>query len=525
MRKIEDLDLGFSDAQNYCARESKEMFNEIFVKNSFLQDLLKPTKYFLVGEKGTGKTAYATFLSNGEYINNRSILKFISSTDYEKFYTLKNLKHIYLADYCEIWKVIIMLILSKSVTENDKAISIFNRCNLDQLNQAIDEYYLNAFSPEIITALKFIDRSELAARIISKYVEAGGTAESKQEFTEERFQMNLFYINKKFSDCLASLKLSKNVTLYIDGIDIRPSVIPFSDYIDCIRGLSNACWSLNNDLFRNVRDSKGRFKVVLLLRPDIFNSLEMQNATNKLVDNSVYLDWNTTYVEYRNSPLYAMAEKLLNYNQSEMITDCWGKYFSWKLPTTSQTRRYDTAFMEFLRISLSRPRDIQRILSILHEKMKNNGRGKYEFFDVVTYRSDAYQNAYSEYFLSSLKDQLSFYYSESDYKHFRKFFEFFENSDFTYNEYLVKYNKFIEYILNNAQEIPQFVETPKDFMQFLYDCNVIATIENKNNGGQFFHFSYREKSPTNICPEVIYNENATYKFHYGLYKKAKFGRF
>ena len=60
-----------------------------FCKNSYLEDLLQPHIYFLLGEKGTGKTAYATFLSNSEYKNNKSILKYINGTDYEKFYELK----------------------------------------------------------------------------------------------------------------------------------------------------------------------------------------------------------------------------------------------------------------------------------------------------------------------------------------------------------------------------------------------------------------------------------------------------
>ena len=82
--------------------------------------------------------------------------------------------------------------------------------------------------------------------------------------------------------------------MFIDGINIRPDTIPYADYIDCIRGLANAAWTLNTGLFSDVKDSKGQFKVVLLLRPDIFNSLNLQNATNKLLDNSVFLDWRTT---------------------------------------------------------------------------------------------------------------------------------------------------------------------------------------------------------------------------------------
>lgn len=524
IKPITALNLGFSDAQNYIQRGNKQMLSEVFVKNAYLEKLLRPNVYYLIGEKGTGKTAYAAFLSNNEYKNNKSILKYISGTDYEKFYELKKRNRIDISGYVDIWKTILLLLLAKSVTDNDKLVSIFNKNNLSELMQAIDEYYNRAFAPEIVSALKIVDNSEIAAKLICKYAEIGGSTGNTIEFSEQRLQMNLFYICKKFSECLGSLKLSKNLTLYIDGIDVRPNQIPYDEYLECIRGLTTACWTLNTELFANVRDSKGQFKVVLLLRPDIFNSLNLQNATNKLADNAVYLDWRTTYTDYPTSNLYKMANKLLAYSQDSKDTDgIWEQYFDWKLPTSNfDKREYDTAFMEFLKISLSRPRDIQRILSLIQEIMREQDLGNEQKFSYDIYNSDRFQNVYSEYFLSSLKDQLSFYYSEEDYKHFRKFFDFFNDPQFTYEQYQIAYNRYVDYILMNAKEIPQFVEDPKKFMQLLYDSNVITAIE---EGGRYFHFSYREKSPSNIAPEVPYENDMEYRFHYGLYKKAKMGRY
>ena len=73
LKPVQDLNLGFSDAQNYTQRGNKQMLSEVFVKNSYLAKLLQPHVYYLIGEKGTGKTAYAAFLSNAEYEGNKSI--------------------------------------------------------------------------------------------------------------------------------------------------------------------------------------------------------------------------------------------------------------------------------------------------------------------------------------------------------------------------------------------------------------------------------------------------------------------
>ena len=500
------------------------MFSEVFVKNSYLEDLIKMHVYFLVGEKGTGKTAYATFLSNFEYKGNKSILSFINTTDYEKFYELKKKGRIDVSGYVDIWKTILLLLIAKSVTEADRIPNMFRKSSFNMLMEAIDEYYDNAFSPEIINAFKIVDNSELAAKLICKYAEVGGKEDSTLEFSEQRLQMNLYYICQMFAEGIKGLKLKKDITLYIDGIDVRPGQIPYEDYLECIKGLANATWILNTDLFANIRDTKGQFRIVLLLRPDIFNSLNLQNATNKLADNSVYLEWRTTYANYKNSSLYQMGNKLLSYDQDIAINfDIWEQYFDWKLSSTNpEEREYDTAFMEFLKISLSRPRDIQRILKLLQDIMKQEGTLSYTSFDVKAYQSDTFQNAYSEYFLSSLKDQLAFYYSEDDYQHFKKFFDFFSRPTFSYAEYYASYEKYTDYIIENAKDIPKFVEDPIAFLQLLYDSNVIAVIENSTG---YYHFSYREKNPTNISPKVVCSPDVTYRFHYGLYKKTNMGRY
>ena len=152
LKSIESLNLGFSDAQNYSQRGNKQMLSKVFVKNDYLRKLLEPNVYYLIGEKGTGKTAYAVFLSNSEYKNNKSVLKYISGTDYEKFYELKKRKQIDLSGYVDIWKTILLLLLAKSVTDNDRVVSVFNKSNLSELMQAIDEYYNRAFAPEIVNA-------------------------------------------------------------------------------------------------------------------------------------------------------------------------------------------------------------------------------------------------------------------------------------------------------------------------------------------------------------------------------------
>ncbi len=113
MKLTRELELGYSDAENYRRKENKTLFNKVFIRNQFLDALCRPAISFLIGEKGAGKTAYALHLANNNYQNHFALLRYIRETDYRKFISLKQDNHLGLSDYSSIWKVICCLLLSR----------------------------------------------------------------------------------------------------------------------------------------------------------------------------------------------------------------------------------------------------------------------------------------------------------------------------------------------------------------------------------------------------------------------------
>jgi hypothetical protein len=199
MIQIPKLELGFNDAENYQRRENKDLFNKIFVKNIFLDQLLELGRFFLIGEKGTGKTAYAVFLSINEYQNTIAELKYIRETDYHKFVTMKNEKQLQLSDYSCIWKVIILLLLAKSIKPQELNHHPFSKSKkIKALLSAIDDYYNNAFAPEILHVLNWIENSKVAAELITKYLKMGGEETLTKKIEESKFQVNLLYIQNHY---------------------------------------------------------------------------------------------------------------------------------------------------------------------------------------------------------------------------------------------------------------------------------------------------------------------------------------
>lgn len=526
MKKVHELNFGFADAENYKRRENKDLFNQVFIKNEYLEKLCDYSTSFLIGDKGTGKTAYAVYLSNNDYKGISSEIKYLRETDYQTFIALKSDNQLKLSDYAQIWKISLFLLLSNKIKNTEK--SWFKFLKFKALNESIDEYYNNAFSPEILQTLNFVENSQQSAELMyEKFAKVSGGTSTSKSYTANKFQMNLMFILRKFEEAISQIRLEKDYILFIDGIDIRPSGIPYDDYLECIKGLANAIWSLNNDFFPTIKGGKGRCRIVLLVRPDIYNSLDLQNQNSKIKDNSVYLDWQTVYSNYRNSNIFKVADKLLSTQQPtpQEFGFCWNYYFSWDAKNVDNLSESNqpTSFINFLRLSYHRPRDIITLLKTLQEKTPNNDSKKVSFSQ-LDFDSKDFQRDYSNYLLGELKDQLMFYYKEDDYNLFLKFFEYLNGKHrFNHQEYLVAYDRTIEFIKSSDTHIPKFMNTSNDFLQFLYELNVLCFIEKTLEGGKLhIHWCFKDRNYSNISPKV--KLDVEYEVFYGLRKALNLGK-
>lgn len=524
MKLVKDLELGYADAENYKRRENKDLLNRVFIRDSHLDELCQPNVSFLIGEKGTGKTAYSIYLSNNEYKNTTASIRYVRETEYQKFISLKREKHLALSDFSSIWKVILYLLVAKQLKEKEGVLSqLLNYTKFAALDAAIDEYYASAFSPEIIQALSFVQESKLAAELLYKH--AALKSENKQAiaFSESRFQVNLFYIQKQFEEAFSQVRLAKNHIVFIDGIDIRPSSIPYEEYLECIKGLANAVWEMNNDFFPSIKGGGGRIKAVPLIRPDIFESLGLQNQNTKIRDNSVFLDWRTEYNAHRKSQLFEVVDHMLSVQQDPPCEKgvAWDSYFPWNSPNVYEQYSTPTSFINFLRWSYYRPRDIVTMLELLRSNASANP-AKTSFL-LSDFEDPHFQREYSNYLLGEVKDHLSFYYGADHYEIFLKFFEYLSGRDsFSYDLYISAFAKLKEHIKSISAGVPRFMATPNDFLQFLFDLNVICYIEHTEDNKPFIHWCFRDRSYANISPKV--KTGVEYQVFYGLAKALNVGK-
>lgn len=527
MKNFIDLNLGFNDAKNYRERNNKEMLKKFFYKDDQLTHLLKPSTYFLLGDKGTGKTAYSVFLANNAYHDFFSSIYDIQETEYLKFIKLKQLHKLDLSDYSNIWKVLLLVLMSQQIKKGEDWTSLLkNYRDFDTLNELINQFYDNGFSPEIEKVITIVEDYKKSVSCFGKLgtesngngVDFGVSDNESRQVTNVTFQMNLLLLEKRFMDAIDSLRLQKNHIIFIDGIDLRPHNIAYEDYLECVKGLASAVWHLNTTFFANIKDSRGRLRVLLLLRPDIFAQLGLHNANNIVRDNSVLLDWKTYYPQHRQSSIFKLIDRMLSVQQDEKINegDSWDYYFPYKNRTTSTDREPDSSFVLLLRRTTFRPREIISFMKIAQDYVRKHYPNTNHVLTYQDYQNKELQESYSKYLLGEIQDYLAFYHTQEDYEIFLTFFRFLKGrAEFNYKEYCHAYKQFAALIKSKEQEMPKQFDNCNNFLQFLYDMNVICYIYETEEYTQDFHWSYRDKDYSNVNPKVE-TIDVKYRVHYGL---------
>lgn len=117
------------------------------------------------------------------------------------------------------------------------------------------------------------------------------------------------------------------------------------------------------------------------------------------------------------------------------------------------------------------------------------------------------------------------HYSEKEYELFLKFFEYLNGkASFCYDEYIAAFNDYADYIEANCDlaELPEQFNSSSNFLQFLYDLNVICYISITESDDNHIHWAYRDKNYSNVYPKV--REGQQYKIHYGLQKAFDTGK-
>ncbi|XQA65507.1 P-loop ATPase, Sll1717 family [Xanthomonas sacchari] len=499
-KKISALRDPFNDAVNYRSRQEKEFFNQIFLRTDDLFQSLRSSVFFLIGEKGSGKTAYASYLENNEIEENRCKLSTMTESQYKRFMQMKRSGKLDYSDYANIWRPMLLAMMAQAIIIKSKGFIQGITGKFDAIENQVKSFNRETLNPEVEVAF------ELVTQATDKFMagnEKAAKVESSDQLTSSDkstiIKHHLLEKETNLKEAISDLKLKKNHILFIDGIDYRPEDVPYVDYLACIKGLGEASWQLNSEFFSNIRDSPGRIKIVLLVRPDVFHSLNLYNSNSKLRDNSVLLDWSTTESELRQSKLYEAADLYFSKQQS------------FKSSALSAADHYLSAstsneiFKQFLRRSFQKPRDLLTLIRLIKEvSTKRLQRGNEDRFSSDVMRNPAFTREYADYMLGEVKNYAAFYMPASDFVKYMKFFQYMDGkAEFKFADFSAAFERFRGWINGEELSATEYIRDPEALLQLFYDVNIIGYREEVGQEGErHYHFAYRERTLTNVAPQI-----------------------
>lgn len=523
-RKCSELEFGFIDAQAYLRNPNhplSEFFRKSFYKSNHLERAVNPDVYFLLGEKGTGKTAYAvyaTLFMKGEY---NAACEYFDTNDFTRFVEISRNLGIAKSQYSSIWSLVFLLLLLEQL---DVVGAVQSNSTLAPILEAARSVNLGSRVNSITKCLEVI--SEIDS-LFASYAEAAGLKIPKHTLSGAKPIFKINSVTDNLAGGLSGLNGSLQHTIFIDGLDVRPEEVSYPDYLEVIASICNAIWVVNATQLAKLQP---KLKLTLLLRPDIIEAISFQNRGPKIQHHGHLVEWSTDYRNYRTSEIFKFTDLVL-FSQQDHSTpaspgDTWDAYFDFTVPSRVNPNG-DNPFILFLRHSFYKPRDIIKYLTLMGDFYKEPPRSDLTSFKKEIFDERSITKDYSNYLLQEIRDQLSFYYTNAEYQQFLDFNNGYLGKFLDKHERTVSYADFIsahsEYLAynhrNGIKTVPTF-STADQTLQFMFDLNVLGYTETKimRDGGsrKFSNYSFVQRSFANLRPKVP--SNGTYVMHYGVAK-------
>lgn len=419
--------------------------------------------------------------------------------------------------FTTIWKAFVLIRLLAGIEEAEihtQGKKSYGQIKDELKKHGTEHIFIDDFSPfEIIERISSSDEvdSSLSAGLSGFGCKLGAKRKNDKESQVKTSRSvstdQWIFLLNILKEKLKKLRLVNNHYLFIDGIDTKPPDIEYSKYSQCIYPLVRAVYEINNDYLSCMEDrSQGRLQVVLLTRLDIFQKSGLPNPECKLSDNSAFLDWGSTFKEseYERSDIFNLIQKIIvSCTNSE---NDWNSYFNFSITTGAKKC---SPFEYFSRYTALRPRDFIKLLEITKRECEKE---HIENPTPDTILSDDFKNAFSNWYLSSIRTALSFFYNETQFKFFVSFLKTIHQTVFSYQDFQKKYNAF-----SQKKALREHFNEVDDILELLFSNNMICYIESNGN----MRWKHRETSVAMFdykLPCEALQKDAQFKFHPALEK-------
>jgi hypothetical protein len=460
-------------ATNWKLEAKSEDVGRYFYHMNEVEAILSGAKNYVIGRKGTGKTAISEFiLAKGRdekefYCEKLSFKNF----PFNDLYSLSNQKYTPPNQYITLWKYLIYSVICRLMLKNNN------------INSQVRDSLSLSYSTDPITNLPVV---------ISNW-----TNENFKIETGSQQANNLSWIEKvNILEGIIQKNLDKaNYYIIFDELD--------EDYRD-IKNIEEfkPYNNLVTSLFKAVQDIKSIFKLsdlkinpVIFLRDDIYNLIK-DTDKNKWSDYKIEIEWDENkmrnLVSFRISKAISIDQVVMPFNQAwELI------FHRSAVQMGDQGRKLMHTFDFIARSTQMRPRDFIKYIQACSEDTFYSHK---PFIFPETIKQ--VDKAFSNYLKAEVEDEIQALLP--DIPQIFQVLSQIRKWNFTIAEFKTAYNKYVQ-----AGTIK---EPNVDFvLQTLFNFSVIGN-QPKQRHNQFFHYKNREA-------RMNFNENIV--VHRGLFKSLQ----
>jgi hypothetical protein len=448
-------------------RERK--LDKYFVDFDYWKNIVKDRKMFVVGRKGSGKTAlYRWLKSTGT--NKGVLVANLSFSDfpYEKLLSLSDDSYDRPNQYQSIWKYLILSELARLIVSDAR--SVPNEYFM-QLKGFIELVY-----GDIITDLykRSVNEVEVKHTGIDKSLvmkrENGSTT------TIDSRSAELTEVNKRLHEVICSyLKIASGRTFLVQFDQLDDNYNRYQDfekYIQSIISLFKTLYSLNCVY----ETGNMGVHIIAYLRKDIYDAIPSRDAESAKWDSCVYhMKWTIRRpTEIAKSRLLQVVTKRINASLKMPNSDsAFGDLFDASSPAG------DIGAMKYIcDRSFYRPRDVLQFCIKLQDEVNRSGT-----LDSYTWR-DA-EEQYSQWFFNELQNEINT--KIFDMSELKKLLRDMATKRHSYDEYLHIYEKYKDSIKHH----------PQDLAEMLYKYGVLENIDEKGDMSNYYSILLSEQSEFN----------------------------
>lgn len=456
-----------------------------FVKIPEYDSLVEGEYRYIIGRKGTGKTAVIEQLKNEIKPKHNAFYKYLSLKTFplQELRGFKDKTFNDKSQFVPIWTFLILVELCKLIIDDE---SVQPGEEVMNIKSFIQTNFPDGIS--FVSTIKYLTSNNNKVSVSPKWL---GLETSTSDSLEISTTVHYQKVTEKLISSIKNLNSESSFYLFFDELDegynsgdtnLRLLLLAL------LRSVENIHLELNN--------SRIKYRPVLALRSDIFDNLE-DNDLNKLDDYLIRLEW-TTESQSPYSLYNLVNQRIVASINVFNPSDAWSCVVN---NTDYRLPRQVKSIWDFMyNRTFERPRDIVKYLKFCK---KLNGNGLLSF-DCVKSAEINYSNWFYNEFRDEIQSHLPIWKNASE--------AFIKTG-----KGILEYDEIASEMLENSQIrnwLEQNKKTPVDILESLFDFGLIG---NLNNSKRWF-FKYKDHDlPFNHKQRMIVHFGFTRKFRIKAY--------